>query len=378
VVIIFRVDLSVLFNIFTNHSKAIRICTSICFGIDLIALGLSTCSTSEVSKTYNKYNKLVKAKKNLAPDPKFNWWVLYFFTFFYVAVEFGFNYQMLDLTVDFASEDILLGLEFWGRVISGVGLSLVLYRLSSGMNIFNSLRYVLCLIVGIALMWNVQKMLTDYLVEQANLEDKKISLLLAVLGSKAADGSLATLSGNPIVSQPLLEQDRKITASLFSAIALYAPNRKEQIAAWNGSSPEQIQLLLATDYTDAQLANAYRNLIIPPLTLGISIFFALLNLAQWAGMTLSILEKRWEISPWIIRVFTTLIFIALLLFSLLAASPFADSRAYQEELKKPLYENDYFLGILTTVSAHAVPNWYFLSKACNQYVLGAVQLKRPY
>ena len=377
-VIIFRVDLSVLFNIFTIHSKAIRICTSICFGIALIALGLSTCSTSEVSKTYKKYNKLVKAKKNLAPDPKFNWWVLYFFTFFYVAVEFGFNYQMLDLTVDFASEDILLGLEFWGRVISGVGLSLVLYRLSSGMNIFNSLRYVLCLIVGIALMWNVQKMLTDYLVEQANLEDKKISLLLAVLGSKAADGSLATLSGNPIVSQPLLEQDRKITASLFSAIALYAPNRKEQIAAWNGSSPEQIQLLLATDYTDAQLANAYRNLIIPPLTLGISIFFALLNLAQWAGMTLSILEKRWEISPWIIRVFTTLIFIALLLFSLLAASPFADSRAYQEELKKPLYENDYFLGILTTVSAHAVPNWYFLSKACNQYVLGGVQLKRPY
>ena len=377
-VIIFRVDLSVLFNIVTIHSKAIRICTSICFGIALIALGLSTCSTSEVSKTYKKYNKLVKSKTNLAPDPKFNWWVLYFFTFFYVAVEFGFNYQMLDLTVDFASEDILLGLEFWGRVISGVGLSLVLYRLSSGMNIFNSLRYVLCLIVGIALMWNVQKMLTDYLVEQANLEDKKISLLLAVLGSKAADGSLATLSGNPIVSQPLLEQDRKITASLFSAIALYAPNRKEQIAAWNSSSPEQIQLLLATDYTDAQLANAYRNLIIPPLTLGISIFFALLNLAQWAGMTISILHKRWEISPWIVRVFTTLIFIALLLFSLLAASPFADSRAYQEELKKPLYENDYFLRILTTFSAHAVPNWYFLSKACNQYVLGGVQLKRPY
>jgi hypothetical protein len=213
------------------------------------------------------------------------------------------------------------------------------------------------------------------LVEQANLEDKKISLLLAVLGSKAADGSLATLSGNLIVSQPLAEQDYKITASLFSAIALYAPNRKEQIAAWNGSSPEQIQLLLATDYTDAQLANAYRNLVIPPLTLGISIFFALLNLAQWAGMSISIFQKR---SPWIIRFFTTLIFIALLLYSLLAASPFADSRAYQEELKQPLYENDYFLGILTTISAHAVPNWYFLSKACNQYVLGGVQLKRPY
>jgi hypothetical protein len=91
---------------------------------------------------------------------------------------------MLDLTVDFASEDILLGLEFWGTVISGVGLSLVLYRLSSGMNIFDSLRYVLCLIVGIALMWNVQKMLTDYLVEQTNLEDKKTPCSLLFLALK--------------------------------------------------------------------------------------------------------------------------------------------------------------------------------------------------
>jgi len=100
VVIIFRVDLSVLFNISTNHSKAIRICTSIGSGVALIVLGLSTCYTSGVSKTYKKYNKLVKTKNNLTADPKFNWWVLYFFTFFYVAVEFGFNYQMLDLTVD--------------------------------------------------------------------------------------------------------------------------------------------------------------------------------------------------------------------------------------------------------------------------------------
>jgi hypothetical protein len=88
-------------------------------------------------------------------------------------VEFGFNFQLLNLTVDFASEDILLGLEFWGRVFSGVGLSLVLYRLSARLDFLSGLRYVLCLVVGIALMWNVQKILTDYLVAQASLEDKK-------------------------------------------------------------------------------------------------------------------------------------------------------------------------------------------------------------
>ena len=227
-------------------------------------------------------------------------------------------------------------------------------------------------------MWNVQKMLTDYLVEQASLEDKEVSLLLAALSSKAANGSLATLSGNLIVSEPLSEQDRKITASLFPAIALYAPNRNEQIAAWNGTTSEQIQLLLAMNYTQEQLSNAYRNLVIPPLTLGISIFFALLNVAQWVGMTVGIFQKRLGISIWLIRLVTLATFIVLLLFSLLVESPFADSRAYQEDLKKSLYENDYFLGVLTTISAHAVPNWYFLSKACNQYVLGGVQLKRPY
>jgi hypothetical protein len=227
-------------------------------------------------------------------------------------------------------------------------------------------------------MWNVQKMLTDYLVEQASLEDKEVSLLLAPLGPKAADGSLATLTGNLIISEPLSEQDRKITASLFPAIALYAPNRKEQIAAWSGKTPQQIQLLLAMDYTAAQLSNAYRNLLIPPLTLGISIFYALLNLAQWVQMTISIFQKRWGISTWFLRLTTSITFTVLLLFSFLVETPFVDSRAYQEELKKPLYENDYLLGVLTTISAHAVPNWYFLSKACNQYVLGGVQLKRPY
>lgn len=91
-----------------------------------------------------------------------------------------------------------------------------------------------------------------------------------------------------------------------------------------------------------------------------------------------IFQKRLGLSTWFIRLVTLSTFVALLLFSLLIESPLANSRTFQAELKTPLFENDYFLGLLTTISAHAVPNWYFLSKACNQYVLGGVQLKRPY
>ncbi len=320
----------------------------------------------------------MNTKEQPTLELNFNWWVLYCFTFFYIAVEFGFNFQLLNLSVDFASEEDLLGLEFWGRVISGVGLSIILYRLTAAIKIFSSLRYFLCLIAGIALMWNVQKMLTDYLVEQASLEDKKISLLLAGLTSKAATGSLVTSNGLPVVRELQSEQDRKITASLFPAIALYAPNRKEQIALWSGRTPEQIQLMLGMDFTDSQLSNAYRNLIVPPLTLGISIFFALLNLAQWFSMTIAIFQKRLSLTTRKIRLLTATSFSALLIFSFSLSSPLVGSRAYQDEFKKPLFENDFFLGVLTVFSAQTVPNWYFLSKTCNQYVLGGVQLKRPY
>ena len=307
-----------------------------------------------------------------------NWWLLYFFTLFYVGVEFAFNYQLLNISVDFVSDDVLLGLEFWGRVLSGLGLSLVLYRNSNALNIYNGVRFALCLVIGIALMWNVQKLVTDYLVDQASLEDKEVSLILATLSTKASEGKLKTNAGHNLLTTPFYEQDRKIAASLFPALALYAPNRIEQVSAWSEMSPGQIKGLLALNDSEARLSNAYRNLIVPPLTLGISIFFALLNLAQWLGMSLRIFQTRLGISALQIRLMTSGLFIVLLLYSFISPSSFANSKAFREELTPRLFANDPILAVLTTISAYAVPNWYFLSSWCHEHVLGGIQLKRPY
>lgn len=303
---------------------------------------------------------------------------MYFLTLVYVGVEFAFNYQLLNISVDFVSDDVLLGLEFWGRVLSGFGLSLVIYRNSNALNIPNALRCVLCLVIGIALMWNVQKWITDYLVDQASLEDKEVSLILATLTKKASEGKLKTAAGNTFLTAHVDEQDRKIAASLFPAIALYAPNRMEQVLSWSEMSPAQIKGLLARNDTEARLPNAYRNLIIPPLTLGISIFFALLNLAQWLGMSLSIFQIRLGLSSLQIRLFTSCIFLIFLLYSFMSPSAFANSKAFREELNPTLFANDPGLAVLTNISAYAVPNWYFLSSWCHEYVLGGIQLKRPY
>lgn len=306
-------------------------------------------------------------------------WALFFFTLLYVCLEFGFNNQLLKISaVDLVSDDVLLGLEFWGRVLSGVGLSLVLYRNSTKLKLPVILRCLACLVTGIVVMWQVQKIITDYLVAKASLEDKEISLILATLSAKAANGALTTANGHSFFIQHVKDHDRKVAASLFPALALYAPNRLAQIAAWSEMSPDQIKRLLALNHSEARLSNAYRNLIIPPLTLGISIFFALLNLAQWLGMCLQIFKTRLGLSISHIRQITSVIFIAFLLYSFIATSAFADSKAFQKDLAPSLYANHFVLAVLTSISAHAVPNWHFLSSWCNRYVLGGVQLKRPY
>lgn len=307
-----------------------------------------------------------------------NWWLLYFFTLAYTSVEFAFNFQLLNISVDLVSDDVLLGLEFWGRILSGLGLSLVLYRNSTAVKISNGLRYALCLVIVIALMWHVQKWITDYLVTQASIEDKEVSLILAMLSTKAAEGKLKTKAANTFFTEPAQEQDRKIAASLFPALALYAPNRIEQVSTWSEMSPGQIKGLLALNDSEVRLSNAYRNLIIPPLTLGISIFFALLNLAQWLGMNLRIFQSRLGISSLQIRLVTSCLFIVLLLYSFISPSSFANSAAFKEELNPALLANDPVLAVLTNISAHAVPNWYFLSSWCHDNVLGGIQLKRPY
>ncbi len=306
-------------------------------------------------------------------------WALFFFTLLYVCLEFGFNNQLLKISaVDLVSDDVLLGLEFWGRILSGVGLSLILYRNSTKIKLPVILRYTACLVTGIVVMWQVQTIITDHLVEKASLEDKEISLILATLSSKAANGALTMANGHSFFLRQADDHDRKIAASLFPALALFAPNRLCQVAAWSEMSPDQIKRLLALNDSEALLSNAYRNLIIPPLTLGISIFFALLNLAQWLGMCLQIFQARIGLSVSQIRQITSVIFIAFLLYSFIATSAFADSKAFQKDLAPSLYANHFVLAVLTSISAYAVPNWYFLSSWCNRYVLGGIQLKRPY
>jgi hypothetical protein len=96
----------------------------------------------------------MKRIPDFTTHPLFRWLATSILLLVYVAIEFGFNYQLLSLTMDPASEDILLGLEFWGRVISGVGFGLFVFRLSNALPMQNLSRLLVCLALGVIVMWS--------------------------------------------------------------------------------------------------------------------------------------------------------------------------------------------------------------------------------
>lgn len=66
----------------------------------------------------------------------------------YVIVELAFNYQLTNTASETVSEETLVGLEFWGRLISGIGLGLLIYRLNLAKLTSKLLPLILCLIAA--------------------------------------------------------------------------------------------------------------------------------------------------------------------------------------------------------------------------------------
>ena len=306
------------------------------------------------------------------------WFATLTLTLLYVGIEFGFNFQPLNLTVISLSEEVLFGLEFWGRVISGVGFGLVLYRYSSGLRFGRLTRLWVCLLGSIIVMWYLQSAITDYLVSEASRDDKVTAGVLANLSRAASQGTLDTLSGNQLLPPGARLEDQKTAASLFPAMALYVPNRVQQLAAWTGVDQAQMETAFTNHYSDAQLSIAYRNLIVPPLTLGVSLFFALLNLAQLISYCIFGLSLKNPNARMRMCFCGVVLWFSFLLFSTLAPSPLVRSNAYQLDLRASLFKEDMVLGVLTEWATHVTPNWYFLSYWRNSVFLRGVNLRRPY
>lgn len=304
----------------------------------------------------------------------------------YVVLEFSFNHRLMTLTTDFVDEQVLQGLEFWGRLLSGIGFGLLLFRMTrTRLSLRQStagllLRLALSLLLGVVLMWNLQKWITNQWVSTASEDDKRAAWVLGALASQAGQGRLTTLAGEPLLQAKPTGAEAQLTSALFPAASLYVDQREAQLAAWmatravpvawSGSSGSGGPGPVALPAT--QLDNGFRNLIIPPLTLGFSLFFGLVNLVQLGvnvvpGMTEGV--RRWAASS---------LLAVLVLVSATHASPFLDSSGYKRSMQANLWTGDHALALLTEWSFRSVALWHPMSEWLHSKVLQDFAFRKPY
>lgn len=149
-------------------------------------------------------------------------------------------------------------------------MGLTIYRLGFVKTATKRLPLTLCIVGGIIVMWNLQRELIQYLVDSADTEDKIASVALSVLATQAAEGGLKTLTGQPLVSAKITSFEKKLVTALFPAAALHSDDRTEQINAWLDQVPANPAAIYPTYFTPE---NSFKNLIVPLIAIGLSVFF---------------------------------------------------------------------------------------------------------
>jgi hypothetical protein len=295
----------------------------------------------------------------------------------YLLVELAFNHQLLTLTTGMLDSEALKGIEIWGRIISGIGLGLLIWTFVIGQRLPALSALLLSLALGITLMWHLQKTVIDYWVSRAPIEDKQLSLALAMLSQAASSGQLHTEHG-PVLKRPPGVALQLTVASLFPASALHAGAREQLVMGWARQMGSDYQAADLARIPPEQADNAYRNLIVPPLALGLSLLFALLNMAQlgyWLIRLGALLLRRdaRRLGP-----AQPVLAILLIAGSVWSCNAFLDSAGYREDLRPGLWRQSPALATLTEWTLRAEPRWYALAEWSHNTLLMKASFRLPW
>ncbi len=209
----------------------------------------------------------------------------------YAVLELSFNHRLLDLAGSAwtaTAAEQLQDLEQWARVVSGLGLALLLMRWLDRAIPSRLLLVLLSAAAGLLLMWHLQKAVVDAIVARASAEDLVMSVQSQLSTGEALKGRVE-LRGQPVLPGPAPSALRPAMNALWSSSVLgLAP---QDLEATSGAA----QLLgqgAGTQASRAQMQDAYRKAVMTPVALGASLLFGLLNLCQlFAGLSLLLLAR---------------------------------------------------------------------------------------
>jgi len=277
----------------------------------------------------------------------------------YSVVELSFNHRLLELAGDLhlsMTELRMQNIEIWGRLVSGMGLSLLLMRwLDTRLRSRLLLICVSCL-VGFITMWYVQKQLVDTIVARADQEDLMMSLKAQTTTQEALNGRVL-LRGEALTEGPAPKALQPVVGALWASSVLGLSPEDIEV---NSGAAQLMSNFFMPNVTSQQLRNIYRKTVMTPVALGASLFFGLINLCQlFAGLVgllmLAMHEasrlRRWQ--PWLLPVIT----LVCLALSWWPDNAWVASSGYGEVARVALWQEKPFLAPFVEWSLRAEPAW---------------------
>lgn len=277
----------------------------------------------------------------------------------YAILELSFNHRLLDLAGDLQMKTTpaqLHDIEVWGRIVSGLGLALLLMRWLDKFVKSRLMLVVLCCTLGLFSMWHLQKMLVDTIVSRADQQDLMMSWKSQLSTQEALNGRIF-LRGEPLLNGPAPEDIRPVMSALWaSSLAGLSP---DDLDASSGAA-QLMSGFFSPQFTPEQLTAAYRKTVMTPVVLGASLMFGLLNLCQFfAGLVAWVLtfarqEAMLERCKfWLLPSLTVLC----LALSWWPGNVWTTSPAYQRVASPALWADKPYLAPFVEWSVRAEPAW---------------------
>jgi hypothetical protein len=198
----------------------------------------------------------------------------------YAVLELSFNHRLLELAGDLlqtTTPDQLHDVELWGRVVSGLGLALLLMRWLDRFVKSRIVLLLLCCTVGLTTMWHIQKALVDAIVARADQQDLMMSWRSQLSTQEALNGRIL-LRGEILLGSPAPADIRPVMGALWaSSVVGLSPDDLDS----NSGAAQLMNGFFAPQIPPEQLSAAYRKTVMTPVVLGASLLFGLLNLCQF-------------------------------------------------------------------------------------------------
>ena len=291
------------------------------------------------------------------------WWLLGLLAA-YAVLELSFNHHLMAVSSATAPElGALQGLEVWARLISGLGLSLWLTRALQRRGMMPALALLLSVLVGVTLMWHVQRWLVDRIVAQASRQDKQMSLYAQQLAPALLGGQIL-VRGKPLVELERLPADScPAWRALLPAITL-------------GLTPTDIQArgleaaMNAQPWPNELLTDAYRRAVMIPIALGVSLMFGLANLCLLASLLIRRCWPRRFAASGHQTLLFILLWVSVLTWSLTVHVGATSATAYTEVARPSLRASQPLLAPFVEWTLRAQPAWQSSTGWMHDHLMG--------